>query len=80
MDDGKPEKGNDLVSLLLNKQLLETDIGTFPEQMLLETLIPCKSSEKTFTKSIMRLQAKPLCSTSSDWSAYIDLLISDALR
>jgi len=60
MVDSKPKKGNDLFYLLLNKQLLETDIGTFLEQMLLENLIPFKYSDKTFTNSIMWLQAKPL--------------------
>ena len=62
MVDSKPKKGNDLFYLLLNKQLLETDIGTFLEQMLLENLIPFKYSEKTFTNTIMWLQAKPLSS------------------
>ena len=60
MVDSKPKKGSDLFYLLLNKSLLETDIGTFLEQMLLENLIPFKYSEKTFASSIMWLQAKPL--------------------
>ena len=60
MVDSKPKKGNDLFYLLLNKALLETDIGTFLEQMLLENLIPFKYSDKTFPNSIMWLQAKPL--------------------
>lgn len=62
MVDSKPKKGNDLFYLLLSKQLLETDVGTFLEQMLLENLIPFKYSEKTFSNSIMWLQAKPLSS------------------
>ena len=64
MVDSKPKKGSDLFYLLLNKSLLETDIGTFLEQMLLENLIPFKYSEKTFPCSIMWLQAKPLSSIS----------------
>ena len=55
MVDSKPKKGNDLFYLLLNKALLETDIGTFLEQMLLENLIPFKYSDKTFPNSIMWL-------------------------
>ena len=60
MVESKGKKGSDLFYLLLNSKLVESDIGTFLEQMLQENLIPYKYSAKTFTNSIMWLQAKPI--------------------
>lgn len=67
----KKAHATEILYLLLNEALRDQEISTFIEQVLQENAVAYRYSQKTFTNSILWLQAKPYTHPTTGEHSYI---------